>query len=146
MLTRLGAFLRLSNEQEGTLLKEAAEKIDWSETEWLLVEEIFGLYSGINTWKRNPTYMPTVVVTLFNSTEDLSEKYKRALGRLLVLAKILKKHQEDGKYSMESPVCFNSLTKQIKDQDLLLAVLNDKEFSAKSVIWTKTNEVRLYFM
>ena len=148
-LTRLGAFLRLSNEEEGRSLLQQAETNTntWEESDWKIVEEIFGLDSGINKWSCNPTYMPTVVGSLFNSTTNNVEKYRKALDGLLLLAKLLKKYQNDGKATLDSPLCFNSLAKQLqKATDSQLSWLfNIKTFDEALLHYTEKNEVEINF-
>lgn len=113
ILTRLSFFMRLYSKKDGELLKKYADTI-WSKEESLLIKKVFGINSGINTWKYHPTYMPAVLLNLFNSTSEISDKYKRALSGVVVLAKIIDRYQKLGYHNTESSLCFNKLASQAK--------------------------------
>lgn len=146
LLTRLGAFLRLSTIQEGKLLQQAAENIEkdndgWTSNEWLILEELFGFDSGINTWQRNPTYMPALIGVLFNSVKEETQKYKMALHGFLILAKIAKKCKEERQCDERpSPLCFNSLAHQVKESKFLQLFFDSKSFNVNTIILTEKNE------
>lgn len=120
ILTRIGFFLRLYSREDGVLLKKYSDII-YSATEWSLVKKCFGINSGINIWKHHPTYMPAVLLNLFNSTSEISDKYERALNGLVVLAKIIDEYQKLEYSNLESPLCFNNLAAQAKCNPELFA-------------------------
>lgn len=119
VLARIGAFLRLYKVAEGKLLQAAADDT-WGSEDREIVQEMFGLITrtGINSWPRNPTYMPAVLINLFNSdqTLSLSKKFQRTVQGALILAKICQQYQERGyHHSLENPLCFNKLAGQARN-------------------------------
>jgi len=138
ILSRIGSFLRLHNKQEGALLKNTAEA-HWSPEDWTIVEEMFGFESGINLWKRNPTYMPAVVLNLFNSTLKVSEKYERALTGAFILAQIAKEYQIRGFQDSNTPLCFNSMAAQAQKYPQWFS----KSWSISQLDWSHPDSVVL---
>ncbi len=130
ILTRLGFFLRLYNREDGALLKKYSDII-YSTKEYLLVKKCFGINSGINTWKHHPTYIPAVLLNLFNSTSEISDKYKNALNGFIVLAKIIDEYQKLEYNNSESPLCFNKLAAQAKFNPELFA----ETFEISQINW-----------
>ncbi len=140
ILARIGAFLRLSTKEEGTLLKKTAV-LHWKKEDWQMVQDIFGLKSGLNQWKRNPTYLPAVLLNLFQSTPVISEQYERALNGVLVLAKIGKEYQTQGSHlTLDSPLCFNSLAAQAKAHP---EWFNPQPFHFLQIDWTHPGRVEI---
>lgn len=130
ILTRIGFFLRLYTREDGALLKKHSDII-YSAAEWSLVKKCFGINSGINVWKHHPTYIPAVLLNLFNSTSDISDKYKRALNGFVVLAKIVDEYQKLEYHNSESPLCFNKLAAQAKCNRELFA----ETFEISQINW-----------
>lgn len=130
ILTRIGFFLRLYTREDGVLLKEYSD-ITYSIEEYSLIKECFGINSGINTWEHQPTYMPAVLLNLFNSASEISDKYKRALNGFVVLAKIIDEYQKTEYNNSESPLCFNKLAAQAKFSPELFV----KTFEISQINW-----------
>ncbi len=130
ILTRIGFFLRLYTQEDGALLKKYSDII-YLPKEYSLVKKCFGINSGINTWKHHPTYMPAVLLNLFNSTSEISDKYKRALNGFVVLAKIIDEYQKLEYNNSESPLCFNKLADQAKFNPELFA----ETFEISQINW-----------
>ena len=130
ILTRIGFFLRLYTREDGALLKKYSDII-FSATEWSLVKKCFGINSGINVWKHHPTYMPAVLLNLFNSTFDISDKHKRALNGFVVLAKIIDEYQKTEYNNSEDPLCFNKLAAQAKVNPELF----EETFEVSQINW-----------
>ena len=113
-LARIGTFLRFYTKEEGELLLNNAISL-WNAENWQLVEEIFSLNSGINSWQRNPTYMPAVLLNLFNAEKEVPKNYQAALNGVIILAKISLEYQTLGNSNGEHPLFFNNLAAQARD-------------------------------
>lgn len=114
ILARIGTFLRFYTKEEGELLLNNAISL-WNQEDWKLLEEIFSLNSGINSWQRNPTYMPAVLLNLFNSNQEVPRNYQAALNGVIILAKISQEYQTLGNSNNEHPLSFNNLAAQARD-------------------------------
>ena len=131
ILIRLSFFLRLYTQEDGALLKKHSNSI-WSEEEWFLVEKCFGVNSGINNWNHHPTYIPAVLLNLFNSTSEIDFKYYRALNGFIVLAKIIDEYERLGYSQEENPLCFNMLASQAKSNPILF---EKNHFDISQINW-----------
>ncbi len=130
VLARMAAFLRLYSKEEGKHLLRAVFDRRFQSEEWALIQTMFGVDSGVNTWTRNPTYMPAFVLNLFNASKDPSEKYQRALNGMLTLAKIANAYQEKRYQLSETPLCFNPLAGQATKNPEWF-----ESFDASQIIW-----------
>lgn len=67
------------------------------------------MFGGINVWRRNSTYIPAVLVNLFN--KGLPEKpLVLALQGVICIAKILSHYaSESVRMESDTPLCFNGL-------------------------------------
>lgn len=137
VLARMGALLRLHTSEQGKFLREAAQRTLTSQERNLLVE-MFGLKTGINIWRRNPTYMPAVLLNLFNSTSDPATQYERALQGILVLAKITQEYQKRGLHDSDTPLCFNDLAGQARSHPEWF----DKPFSVDKLDWEHPKNIK----
>lgn len=115
VLARMGAFLRFTSKEEGALLKHASAI--YSAADWELMDHVFADFTGINTWTRNPTYMPALLLNVFNynypqGTEQI-ERYKNALATGLWLAKYCQAREHSASSNNE-PINFNDLAGRAK--------------------------------
>jgi hypothetical protein len=135
ILTRIGAFLRLTTKESGSFLIEAAKKV-LTDNDWEAIEIIFGIETGINIWNRNPTYIPAVLLNLFNAPATTDAiKYEHVLSGAVWIAKFCSYYSENYKNSSE-PLCFNSTAAIAKTNvDLFL-----KKFDPESIEFKKPNE------
>lgn len=109
VLIRLACMMRLYTKEEGRILKLVAAQLN--ETDRALLEKQFDISSGFNSWNRNPTYIPAVLVNLIrfhDGAEMIEEKLKRALNGALCIAKLLEAYShKPEQVSSEIPLCFN---------------------------------------
>lgn len=137
ILARAGSFLRLYTPIEGVLLQKAASAV-WKPEDWKIIQEVFGLDSGINHWTRNPTYLTTVMLNLFNTpSQTVEQKYQKALAGMLVLAKIATAYQNRGHHRSEEPLCFNNLAAQAREHPEYFT----KEFEISQINWSDPRNI-----
>ena len=98
---------------------------------------MFDLDVGINLWERNPTYLPAVVINLFNTKGQILEKYQNALIGVLIVAKIAKAYQEHGYHHSEEPLCFNKLAGQVREHPEYFT----KEFNIRQANWINPQNI-----
>jgi hypothetical protein len=95
VLARLGAMLRLFTPEEGTLLRQAMEKLDLGERDRIIIQ--FDIQKG-DQLKRTPTYMPAVLVNLSNNPQlgiSKEERLEQAITLgLPFIVRVLEKHKE----------------------------------------------------
>jgi len=112
LLLRLSCMLRFYNAQNSGLLKEIAKEL--SESSWSVLKTQFDLFGGINSWERNPTYVPAVFLNLARLHADNNEpnrdKLFRALNGFVCLAKLLEDQAPQNKNN-QTPISFNELAK-----------------------------------
>jgi hypothetical protein len=113
VLTRVGAMLRLFTLEEGALLREAIAELDESEREKVI--------SALEIKKndpmvRTPTYMPALLVNLYNNQrlgESKAERLKQAVMiGVPLLSKILDQHRKaliDQQADPSIPLNFNRI-------------------------------------
>lgn len=111
VLTRAGAMLRLFTPEDGVFLKQAFYRLPLYER-----SEISDLFdsSEAEEFKRTPTYMPAVLVNLFNHPGFGSSKEERLAGAVTVglpfLTAVLKSHRnavKEGECDPNIPLNFN---------------------------------------
>jgi hypothetical protein len=95
VLARIGAMLRLFTEEEGVVLRKAISELDETTRDRiaLQLDAAQKIYCG-----RTPTYMPAVLINLFNNPQLGTCKEERlskaiTLG-LPFIARVLEKHKE----------------------------------------------------
>lgn len=128
LLSRIGAFLRLHTPEAGAQLKTTAEA-SLTPADWALLQTVFGLQTGVNIWKRNPTYMPTVLLNLFGIAGTEPERYQRVLRGVLFMANICMRYQALGNHNHDSPLCFNGLAGQAKNYSEFFKITQEPEIS-----------------
>jgi len=114
VMIRLCCMMRLYSKAEGEVLLTAAAKLSIEDS--LLLIEQFGLETkeiGINTWKRNPTYLPAVLLNLGkfqDQREPLLDKITRALEGAVCVARLCRQYASvPENVNSEHPLNFNSL-------------------------------------
>ncbi len=113
MLTRFGSMLRLFTPQEGESLKKAFFKLDEQQRAHVLKE--FGMQKYE---RRTPTYMPAVLLNLYNfdPKASLDAKMELAVTALPFLANVL----QSQKPGAQAPLNFNKVAGAVKeDPDLV---------------------------
>lgn len=113
VLTRIAAMLRLFTPQEGASLKSAMQQLSLEDRERIVAQLDVRLGEEIG---RTPTYMPAVLVNLYNN-KDLgvspSERLSQAVIRgLPFIAKVLQQHKEQllqRQANPEIPLNFNKI-------------------------------------
>lgn len=113
VMVRLACMLRFYNEPRGTLVKNIYNELS-SDHKQILIEQ-FGLETGINQFKYTPTYVPAVLVNLYNAIRRNPNRNDyaatvAAIRGAVCLAKITQKFAAQGK-SSDNPLCFNLLSK-----------------------------------
>jgi hypothetical protein len=125
VLTRIAAMLRLFTPEEGTALKNAISQLSSEDRQRIVSQLDVRLGEEVG---RTPTYMPAVLVNLYNN-KDLgatpSERLSQAVIRgLPFLAKVLQHHHEklaQNQASLDIPLNFNKVAGVAKSKpDLLL--------------------------
>jgi hypothetical protein len=112
----------------GAQLKTAAEA-SLTPADWALLQTIFGLQTGVNIWKRNPTYMPTVLLNLFSIAGTEPERYQRVLRGILLMANLCTRYQALSNLDLDSPLCFNGLAGQAKNYSEFFKITQESEIS-----------------
>lgn len=143
VLIRLSCMLRLYSKEDGDML-QASIKILNEEQQKVLVEQ-FGMEEtefGINTWARNPTYAPAVLVNVarFQDAKEPKEvKIKRALEAAACLAYLLQSYSEndENRNSIE-PLNLNALAGIVSKQPELFVL---HQFDMKHFKFEKTSIV-----
>lgn len=78
-----------------------------------LLQEQFDMHKGMNEWRRNPTYVPAVLLNLMrmqDKSESFENKLSRAVQGTACVAGILQHYASDQKRKdSEIPLCFNNL-------------------------------------
>lgn len=113
VLTRFGSMLRLFTPQEGEGLKKAFLKLDDQQRAHVLKE--FGMQKYE---RRTPTYMPAVLLNLYNfdPKASLDTKMELAVTALPFLANVL----QSQKPNAQAPLNFNKVAGVVKeDPDLV---------------------------
>jgi len=131
VLTRIGAMLRLCTLEDGSCLKEAFKKLD--QEQQLTVAQQFD--SERDHLERTPTYMPAVLLNLYNNQalgESKAERMDKtiALG-MPFLARVLERHKQaiaKGEADPSIPLNFNKAAGIAKDSPEKL----NNEFSIES--------------
>ncbi len=136
ILARVTAFLRFYTEEQGTLLRNAAVAT-WRPEHWATVEAVFGLESGINTWALNPSYMPTVVLNIFNNPAYQNLKYQKALEGMLVLAELLTACQQAEHHASGTRIELRLLAAQAKTHPEWFT----EQFRISKIDWQEGNIV-----
>lgn len=119
VLVRLCCYIRIFDKDQAQLLKEVALK-NLNAEDWKLVQEQFGLATGLNQWQRNPTYLNTVLLNLgrfHDNNEPLVPKYERVTNGLVFLAKLLEHYaaQPNATHS-DVPLCLNGLAGRANEE------------------------------
>lgn len=122
VLTRVGAMLRLFTPQEGESLKKAFLKLNDTERSLVLKE-----FAAHEKTRRTPTYMPAVLLNLYNfdPQASLDAKMELAVTALPLLAQVL----QSQKPGAEAPLNFNKVAGLVK-QDPELVKYSDFEISS----------------
>lgn len=111
LLTRIACMLRLYNENDGSFI--LAEFINLSqEYKNLLLDQFSMFVSGINVWKRNPTYIPAVIINLFDTynQNERQAAIKAAIAGLVCIAQCTKLYAANNEFKLsETPLCFNTM-------------------------------------
>lgn len=108
-LVRMACWMRLYTAEDYGRLQKAMEALP--ENARQVVLEQFKMDGGFNTWARNPTYGPAVLVNLANfqnHQEDRQLKINRALEGACCLA-IWAKTYESSMIPLTTPVNFNAM-------------------------------------
>jgi hypothetical protein len=128
VLARIGAMLRLFTPEEGAQLKEAMQQISEQDRMRIAVQ-----FNPAQQTGRTPTYMPTVLVNLFNN-QTLGAAPQERLSKAVVyglpfLAKVLEKQKqrlEQGQANPDVPLNFNTIAGVAKTAPRQLA---EKDFT-----------------
>lgn len=136
---RIGCFLRLFSKEDGVLLLRAMKTLLPDKLPELIAQfDIAGKEEiGINAWKRNPTYLPAVLLNLANftvksehdkgETESRFIKIVRALEGAVCIAALLKKYASVPLHKESlSPLSLNALAEIAVKQPELLSLKHFK--------------------
>lgn len=114
ILTRLGCMLRYYHPTDGQQLLEYAKKL--SSSDWELLKKQFALDDGFNIWKRNPTYLPAVLLNVIKAGGNPIEA-------AVCVSQLFVQYEEIGlSLSSENPLCLNTLAGMVSREPQLLTL------------------------
>ncbi len=113
LLTRFACFIRLYEPQKAQQFAQIATQ-NFSAQDWDLLQAQFDLHTGVNTWSRNPTYLPAVLLNLARFQEidePLTKKFERITAGMVFVSRVLEHYAKTADTQSSTPLCFNHLAK-----------------------------------